>query len=313
MARAAVLGRDLRVSVIGVRVPPVGRTDVRIAVEVASVSRSAATPPSILGSELAGVIVEIGPDVREFVVGDRVIAVVRSGAWTTEIVLPSAAVSRIARTLPFDLSLLVPCSGLVAVAGLDAAGVRPGGVVLVAGAAGATSCIIAGLCRARGIDTVAICADHGVAEKIAPAGFGSIVVAADIESGSTPSDLTAGRPIDAVIDFTWQPAVVFDRFGLSADAAIVRIPSAHSYATTPRAASEDPRLKHVSLVRFVATDRARTDEAVAELTAGLSTGSIRVPIVQFSLDDAGAAFERIRSGDYFGKVVVRARPAVGAG
>lgn len=80
--RAAMLDEPFKIGVVEVEVPSVGSEDVLIRVKAAGICGSDLhayrgvhpfrKPPVILGHEMAGVVVEVGKDVREISPGDRV-------------------------------------------------------------------------------------------------------------------------------------------------------------------------------------------------------------------------------------------------
>jgi NADPH:quinone reductase-like Zn-dependent oxidoreductase len=94
-----------------------------------------------LGFDFSGIVIEIGPGVTEFDVGDRVAglhvditAAIR--AHTEELVIEASALALVPDGLGLDVSAAVPLSALTARQALDLLGPAPGHL-LVTGAAGA--------------------------------------------------------------------------------------------------------------------------------------------------------------------------------
>jgi NADPH2:quinone reductase len=93
---------------------PLGAGQIRIAVRAASVNypdvllirgqyHASSQPPFVVGTECAGEVTEVGRDVAGFAAGDRVLALVGTGAFATEAVATpgQAQVFRIPDTMPW--------------------------------------------------------------------------------------------------------------------------------------------------------------------------------------------------------------------
>ena len=103
--------------------------------------------PFVLGHDLAGVITQVGSEVRDFKVGDEVYSRprdLRIGAFAESIAIDAADVAHKPATLSFEEAGAVPLVALAAWQALvDLAEVRPGQKVLVhAGAGGLGSTVI---------------------------------------------------------------------------------------------------------------------------------------------------------------------------
>jgi NADPH:quinone reductase-like Zn-dependent oxidoreductase len=140
--------------------PTVGRRDVLVRVRAASINPLDTMvrngefkrllkyrPPFILGHDVAGVVTEVGADVRAFTVGDEVYARprdLRIGTFAEFIAIDTDDVALKPRSLSFDEAGAVPLVALAAWQTLvDLAQVEPGQKVLVhAGAGGLGSTVI---------------------------------------------------------------------------------------------------------------------------------------------------------------------------
>ena len=89
----------------------------------------------VLGQDVAGTVVAIGPDVTRFRVGDEVFGIAR-GAFAEYAVAREIKLAHKPSNLTFTQAAAMPVSGLTALRALDAAGVRAGQTVLVIGASG---------------------------------------------------------------------------------------------------------------------------------------------------------------------------------
>lgn len=104
-------------------------------------------PPFTLGHDVAGVITEIGPEVRDFKVGDEIYARprdLRIGTFAEQIAIDSDDIALKPRSLSFEEAAAVPLVALAAwQAMVGLASVKPGQRVLVhAGAGGLGSTVV---------------------------------------------------------------------------------------------------------------------------------------------------------------------------
>jgi NADPH2:quinone reductase len=148
---------------------PCGPSDVRIAVQAASVNfpdtlvirglyQVKQDPPFVVGNELAGVVTEVGADVTGFVTGDRVLAMIGAGAFVEEVVVatPPTQVHRIPAEMPFDEAAAFNLTYGTAGHAWDRADLAAGETVLVLGAAGGCGSAAVEIAKARGAVVIAV-------------------------------------------------------------------------------------------------------------------------------------------------------------
>jgi NADPH:quinone reductase-like Zn-dependent oxidoreductase len=96
--------------------------------------------PFVLGNELAGEVIAVGSEVKQFRVGDRVFARVakdRAGAFAEQACVDEDDAARMPRDLDFAAAAAVPLAALTALQALrDELGVKPGQKVFISGGAG---------------------------------------------------------------------------------------------------------------------------------------------------------------------------------
>ena len=108
------------------------------------------------GTEIAGVVDQVAPDVTHLAVGDRVAAGIDWGGHAEYAVADATTVYRIPDTLPFDVAPQLPLSYGTSYAALVwRARVQPGETVLIHGAAGAVGLAAVAFARALGAIVVA--------------------------------------------------------------------------------------------------------------------------------------------------------------
>lgn len=113
-------------------------------------------PPFTPGSELAGVISAVGPDVEEVVVGDRVLSSIGLGSYASHAVLPARSVTAVPDALDLATAAALAQSYCTAWFALTRrVQVQPGETVLVLGAGGGVGLASIDVAKARGARVIA--------------------------------------------------------------------------------------------------------------------------------------------------------------
>jgi NADPH:quinone reductase-like Zn-dependent oxidoreductase len=185
-----------------------------------------ATFPSGQGSDLAGVVTELGPGVEGVAIGDEVIGFTHDRASHAELVVVDAEhLTARPSAVPWEAAGALFVVGTTAYAAVRAVSLAPGDVVVISGAAGGVGTLAVQLARNAEATVVALASEHhhdwlrehgaipvtygnGVAERVRDAGggrldafidtFGSGYVDLAIELGVAP------QRIDTIID--WEAA-----------------------------------------------------------------------------------------------------------
>ncbi len=168
---------------------PLGSGEVRLAVEAVGVSFAAGLMvagryqrrpplPFVPGTEVAGRVLEAGPDVTRLAVGDRVVASVDWGGYAEEVVAVAVNVFPLPAPLDAAAAVALPISYPTAYGGLLwRARVAAGETVLVLGAAGGVGLAAAEIARIAGARPLvaasspekrAFLAGRGFTERVAP-------------------------------------------------------------------------------------------------------------------------------------------------
>jgi NADPH2:quinone reductase len=199
---------------------PCGENGVRIDVAAASVNfpdrliirdlyQLKREPPFVPGNECAGVVSEVGSEVTGFAVGDRVLALIGTGAFADEVVVrPPMQVHRIPDEMPFDEAAAFNLTYGTAGLGWQRGGLQSGETVLVNGAAGGCGTAAIQIAKAIGArviavaggsDKVALCRELGADETIDHLAVDAIAPAV--------KELTGGGGVDVLFDNVGGPDV----------------------------------------------------------------------------------------------------------
>jgi NADPH:quinone reductase-like Zn-dependent oxidoreductase len=263
------------------------------------------------GTDMAGVVAEVGPGVTGLAVGDAVYGETirgyqwaNGGAFAEFVVVRATALARKPERLSFEQAAAVPTSGYIAVQNVrDAGRVGPGQRVLVHGAGGGLGVLAVQLARA----------------------YGASVTATDV-GAKLPVLASVGA--DAVVDVaTTDPTRMDARFDV-----VVDVPGDHGWSDWRRVLTPEGRYvlighdaygavgrrwlgsvpKLLGLVvrlalarRLPRGGRRDTAEYLRHLTELAERGEL-VPVVDrtFPLAEAAAAIDHLAAGGVCGKVVL---------
>jgi NADPH:quinone reductase-like Zn-dependent oxidoreductase len=116
----------------------------------------------VCGSDVAGVIEAVGPDVSEWTVGDRVFGTA-PGAWATFAAPKATSLVRLPEHVSFEQAAAIPVAGVTALQALrDKAKVAAGQRVLVNGAAGGVGTFAVQIAAYLGAHVTAVCSARNV-------------------------------------------------------------------------------------------------------------------------------------------------------
>lgn len=290
-------------NVVDVEAPAAGEGQVVVRVAAAGINpgeaairsgalheRWPATFPSGQGSDLAGVVTEVGSGVDGVSVGDEVIGYTDERASHAELVVVDAEhVTPRPAAVPWEVAGSLYVVGATAYAAVRAVGLREGDVVVVSGAAGGVGTLVVQLARDAGATVVGLASeDHhdwlrehgalpvtygdGVAERIREAAGGRVDAFIDLfGSGYVELAIELGVPperIDTIADYT--------------------APQRHPGVKT------DGNMAGAS------------PETLAELAALIAEGRLEVPIAGvYPLAEVREAYAELERRHTLGKIVLR--------
>lgn len=122
--------------------------------------------PKVLGSDLAGEVVEVGSQVARFQVGDQVYTFVNpllGGAYGEYVAVPAGNLTYKPQNMTYAEAATVPVAGLTALQGLlDLGQLRPGQRVLINGASGGVGTFAVQIAVALNADVTGVCGTSNV-------------------------------------------------------------------------------------------------------------------------------------------------------
>jgi NADPH:quinone reductase-like Zn-dependent oxidoreductase len=147
-----------------------------------------------LGTDVAGIVDAIGPDVDAFRVGDEVFGEIGGGSVADVVIAQADKLAHKPASLNFEEAAAVPMAALTAYQGLRHAGIKEGDSVLVIGASGGVGHMAVQFAKALGASrVVAVCSGRN-AEWVAALGADRVI------DYTQESVLDAGERFDLIYD-----------------------------------------------------------------------------------------------------------------
>jgi putative PIG3 family NAD(P)H quinone oxidoreductase len=297
--------------------PALGPDDIRIAVRATSVNRADLLqrvgdyppPPGasqIIGLECAGVVSEVGANVRSWQIGDRAMALLPGGGYAEEVVVHAGSAMRVPEALSDEEAAAIPEVFLTAFLNLFLlARVTEGESALIHGGGsgvGTAAITLLKLARVRVLatagsdDKCARCIEHG----------------ADVAINYRNEDFVEkARGVNVILDHIGARYIARDLTALATGGRIVIIGSMGGQ----RSAEIDILqllMKRAQLIGSTLRARPALEKAeivnafIARFGADLTAGRIR-PVIHevLPLERAMDAHRLMESSEHFGKLVLR--------
>ena len=241
--------------------------------------------PAVFGSELAGVVEQLGEGVEGFAVGDEVFGSPVGGAYAEYSLLPIAAAARKPAGVSFVAAATLPVAAATAYDGVHQLGLGRGQVLLVNGVGGGVGVAAAQIARGLGVEVIGT-ASAGKKEFVESIGV------THVPYGDGVADrirTVAPDGVDAIYDLVGGDA-------LRSVAGLVKDPSKLITAVDPATASE---------YGGSPVERARNSQVLDAVAVLVESGSLN-PFVSkvFPFDEAADALALVEAGHAQGKVVL---------
>ncbi len=157
--------------------------------------------PFVPGFEAAGEIIELGAEVADRALGDRVIVRLMTGGYAEEAVAPATSVLPLPANFSFVEGAAFPVAfGTADVALVSRGRIARGDVLVVLGAAGGVGLAAVELGRLQGATVIAVVSSPAKAEAVRRAGAAHAILAAAGDWAERVRQLTDGRGADLIYD-----------------------------------------------------------------------------------------------------------------
>jgi NADPH2:quinone reductase len=266
--------------------------------------------PFIPGSEGAGQVSAVGPDVTEFSVGDRVAWMSAPGSYAEQVLVPASQAVHVPDDVPDDLAAGALLQGITAhYLANSTYAVQPGDTALVHAAAGGVGLLLTQLVKQRGGRVIAtVSTDEkeslarraGADEVLRYDGFADAV-----------RKLTDGRGVDVVYDGVGK-STFDDSLTTLRPRGMMVLFGGSSGQVPPFDPQRLNRLGSLFLTRpktseYIATRDELTWRA-GDILNGISSGDLDLRIGgRYPLEAAGRAHEDLESRRTTGKLIIQTR------
>jgi NADPH2:quinone reductase len=301
--------------------PSLASDDVRIAVKASGVNfpdilmvegKYQVKPelPFVPGLEVAGEVMECGPDVQRLRPGDRVMAFARfGGAHADEIVLPATIVTPIPNAMDFVTAAAFPVAyGTAHFAFAHRGNLKPGETVLVLGAAGGVGLAAVEVAKYLGARVIAAASS---ADKLAIArrhGADDLINYAENDLRAMVREMTAGKGVDVVFDPVGGAAFTQSVRCIGWEGRILVIGFASG--DIPSVAANMILVKNFSVIGVVFGEHSArfpddTRERLSALLADDAVGHFSPTVMKtYALEDARTAISELAERRAMGKIVL---------
>jgi NADPH:quinone reductase-like Zn-dependent oxidoreductase len=264
---------------------------------------------TVPGSDFAGVVEAIGPNVTTLAPGDEVYGttfMAGFGAFAEKVAVPPHLVVRKPSGVGFDEAAAIPLAALTALQALrDHGGVQPGQTVLIIGASGGVGTYAVQIAKHLGATVTAVCSTANM-DLVRSLGADQVV-------DYTTQDVTAvSERYDVVVQVAGTHAASRLRQLLTEDGTLIQISGdSPNRWFGPLGRIVAGRLRSVFGSRTVTSFTVRPDRGDLELLTSLvENGTVRSHVDRtYALADIGAALERLEAGRTRGKVTITIAPA----
>lgn len=256
--------------------------------------------PTVIGRDLAGVVVAVGPQRTDVAVGDEVLGFVtstpplHSGTWAELVAGGSGLIlARKPAGLSWEAAAAMPLAASTALDAVDAVVPKPGETVLIMGATGGVGAFAVQLAAQRGAHVVASSMPGEDEAFVRSLGATEVVHWKLSGLGDTVRRLAPGGPA-ALIDFVSRGEAFKGLAALVRDGGRV---------STTLGAADVPALAERGITATNVMG-SPTPEKLAFLAAQAAAGTLQVPIQQtYPLADAPEAIDAFNAGTR-GKLVL---------
>lgn len=252
--------------------------------------------PYIIGLEAAGVVTELGADVVDIKLGDRVMVASvnnrKGGTWAEFVAVDQRGITVIPGVLDFETAAGIPIAGDAAVESMHTLDMSAGETLYVSGASGAIGTLVVQMAARRGVRVVGS-ASTGNHEYLLSLGAEHVV---DYRDPGWADEVRRWAPggVDAALAI--QPGTP----GPSQD--VVR-DGGHLVTVS---GDPCPPQRGIRVEQF--SHRAGTNNELVELLDDISTGRIRLVLEHvYPFDKALTALEKTETRHARGKLVVKVR------
>jgi len=261
------------------------------------------------GSEASGIIIELGPNIKGFEIGDRVMAIPGVGAMAEQVCVPASGLRKIPDSMNFKTASGFPMVYSTSYYALkQRANLKPGETLLVLGSSGGVGVTAVELGKLMGAQVIAGASSEEKLQFAKKAGADFLVNYSDGDLKTKIKDLTKGKGADVIYDpvggdlfdqatrcINWNGRLLVVGFTSG------RIPEYKANLALLKGAS----MVGVFLGRFATEEPEAYEANMVELFEFFKQGKIKPAVYRsFKMDDFVSAFNVFKERKVMGKVTL---------
>ncbi|MEE2937647.1 MAG: type I polyketide synthase [Planctomycetota bacterium] len=265
-----------------------------------------------LGLECSGVVSAVGPDVKQWAVGDEVMAVVPYG-FASHCITNEYAAIRKPQDLDHEDAAAIPLAFLTAEYCLrSVARLVPGERVLIHAGAGGVGLAAIQIAKAIGAEIFATAGSDEKREFLRDIGVPHVMNSRTLEFADEIDQITSGQGVDVVLNSLPGDAIDASLKSLAAYGRFVEIGKIDIYADRPLGLSpfqDNLSYTAVDLDRLFRQRPQVAARLMADIAERFEEGIYEAPnITLFSIEEVVAAFRFMSQRRNIGKIVVTMNP-----
>jgi myxalamid-type polyketide synthase MxaE and MxaD len=264
-------------------------------------------PVFVPGHEVAGLVVEVGSKVRDFRVGDRVMALLGQGGYARQVHTPGHLVMHLPSTMSFAEGASLMVTGLTAVACVEeAARLQKGESILVQSAAGATGMAVVQLALHHGATVFGTASNPKKLSRLRALGVQHTIPYTQVDFAEAVRSVTDG--VDVIVDSLSGDAILKGLSILRTGGRFIEL-GAGSAVEVPAIDPAELFLRNQAFVGVnlsqMMSEPARLERLKLRLRELMDQGVLRPAIGhQLAFEQARQAHELLRSRQSIGKIVL---------
>ena len=273
-------------------------------------------PPSgesdVLGLEIAGTVIEIGKDVTDWHLGDRVVALVGGGGYAQFATAYAAHLIRIPESVSFQEAACICETYITAYLNLfRIAGLRNGQSVLLHGGGGGVNTAAVHLCHALAPEaTVIVTASSAKVEPVRALGVDSVIDYQQRDFTEEVKRITQGRGVDVILDHIGAAYLTSNMKALAMEGTLVIIgvmSGARAELNLAAMMVKCQRVVGSVLRRRSISEKAEIITDFTHVVMPLMANREIIPRIHqvLPLEEAAAAHRIMEASAHFGKIVLQ--------
>jgi acyl transferase domain-containing protein/NADPH:quinone reductase-like Zn-dependent oxidoreductase/NAD(P)-dependent dehydrogenase (short-subunit alcohol dehydrogenase family)/acyl carrier protein len=262
--------------------------------------------PGLIGGDLSGIVTELGADVSEFEVGQRVFGFM-PGAFASRVNVPAQFLSPVPKGLSAVAAATIPAAALTARLAFDWAKVRAGDCVLVHAASGGVGLAAIQLAQQYGATVFATASTYKRA-TLRKMGVEHVYDSRSTDFADQILADTGGAGVDVVLNSLTNEGFIAATVRATAQGGRFAEIAKRDIWTREQMAAARPDIDYeiIALDGCIEREPERVGNLLAELADSMASGQLApLPVEVYPLAEAKTAFRRMQQARHIGKIVLQ--------